>query len=811
MFKNFFKTTIRSLWKNKGYSFLNMFGLAIGIACAGLIFLWAEDELTFDNANVKKSNLYQLYVNMTVDGNEWTMGSTPRPIGAAIKAEVPGITNAARYSDDAQRLLFNSGNKSLYASGRYTDASLFNMFTFDFIEGNIKNPFPQLYSLVITESAAKKFFGNSADSYRDVVGKTVRIDNKQDYVISGVVKDMPENSTLQFEWLAPYEITIQDLKELGKQHGIVLTDAMDWSSYGPLTYVELAKNANLSAINKQLKDFIHRKVADQKSETFLFPMKDWHLYNDFANGKQTGGGRISQVRMLSLIAWIILLIACINFMNLSTARSEKRAKEVGVRKVLGSGKKSLIAQFMGEAFMMSAIATIIAVLIMNISLPAFNMLMQKNLALNLTNVSHIIFLLAILFVCGLIAGSYPSLYLSSFNPVAVLKGAKLKTGRASFIRKGLVVTQFAVSVVFIISTIVVYMQIQHIKNRNLGFNKNNLIEISPQHDISKNFSLVKNDLLHSGLIENAALADHSTLYGGDTDDRFKWQGKSEGNGVSIAHRNVTPEFVSTSGMQIIEGKDFSNNAASENTDVIINESMEKLMGKESAVGKIIQSPRGNADGVFTDMTVIGVVKDYVYGSVYNGKAAPLIIFCKPPEYQNFIYARIKPQGNVEQALAKIAEVMKKDNPAYPLEYKFVDDQFNQMFQNETLTSKVSTVFAALAIIISCLGLFGLAAYTAERRIKEIGIRKVLGASVSGITTLLSKDFLQLVFISCLVAFPVAWWIMHNWLQHYEYRISMSWWIFLAAGISVVLIALITISFQSIKAAIANPVKSLRTE
>jgi len=808
MFKNYFKTTFRNLWRNKGYSFLNIFGLAIGIACAGLIFLWAEDELTFNNVNVKKDRLYQLNVNTTSNGNKFTMSSTPRPMAAAMKAEIPGIANAARYSDNDQQFLFSfSNDKPLYAKGRYTDASLFGMFTFNFIEGDAKNPFPQLYSLVITESTAKKFFGNE----KNVTGKTVRIDNKQDYVISAVVRDMPENSTLQFEWLAPYEITVQDLKELGKKYGIVLTDAMDWGSYGPNTFVELTTNANLAVINYQLKDFVHRKIADQKNETFLFPMKDWRLYNEFANGKPTGGGGIGQVRMLSLIAWIILLIACINFMNLATARSEKRAKEVSVRKVLGSNKKSLIAQFMGEAFMMSAIATIIAVLIMGISLPAFNILMQKNLALNVINPSHIIFLLIILFVCGLIAGSYPSLYLSSFNPVAVLKGGKMKTVRASFIRKGLVVTQFAVSVVFIISTIVVYSQIQHVKNRNLGFNRNNLIEISPQHDISKNFLLIKNDLLSTGLIENAALADHSTLYGGDTDDRFKWQGKSQDNKVGIAHRNVTPEFISTSGMEIMEGNDFSNNTASETSNVIINESMAKMMGTESAVGKIIQSPRGNADGMFTNMTVIGIVKDYVYGSVYAGKVGPLIIFCMPPEFQNVIYARIKPQSGAEQALAKIAEVMKKDNPAYPLEYKFVDDQFNQMFKNETLTSKVSTIFASLAIIISCLGLFGLATYTAERRVKEIGIRKVLGSSVVGITTLLSKDFLKLVAIACLIAFPVAWSIMNNWLLSYEYRIEIHWWIFLTAGITALLIALITISFQSIKAALANPVKSLRTE
>jgi len=807
MFRNFFKTTIRTLWKNKGYSFLNIFGLAIGIACAGLIFLWAEDELNWDNNNVKKSQLYQLEANMTSDGNNFTMGSTPRPMGNAIQAEIPGIVNTARVSDDGQRLLFNAENKSLYSIGLYADSSLFSMFTFHFIQGNQKNPFPQLYSVVITESTAKKFFGNE----KDIVGKTIRVDNKHDYVVSGVVKDMPENSTLQFEWLAPYEITIAELKALAIKYGIKYNDDVAWNSYGPLTFVELDKNANLATVNAQLKDFIHRKVSDQTHKTFLYPLSQLHLYSEFANGKPTGGGAIKQVRLLSVIAWIILLIACINFMNLATANSQKRAKEIGVRKVLGAREKKLVFQFIGEALFMSAIAAVFAVIIISLSLPAFNSLMQKHLSLHLENPVHIIGLLTITIICGLIAGSYPALYLSSFNPVFVLKGLKLKTGSAALIRKGLVIFQFSISVVFIISTVIVYLQIQHVKNRDLGFNKNNLIEINPENDISKTFPLIKNDLLSTGAIQNVALADHATLYGGNTDDRFKWQGKSSNNDISIAYRNVSPEFITTSGMKIIDGRDFSNNASTQNSNVIINESMAKLMGNKSAVGKIIQSPRGNSDNVFTDMTVVGVVKDYVYGNIYDGKAAPLILLCKPLEDQCVLYIRLKAQNNAEQVLSKIQEVMKKDNSAYPLEYKFVEDQFSEMFSNETQVSKVSGVFAALAIIISCLGLFGLATFTAESRVKEIGIRKVLGASVAGITTLLSKDFLQLVIISCVVAFPMAWWIMHNWLQNYEYRIAISWWIFVISGLLAIVVALATISFQAVKAAIANPVKSLRSE
>ncbi len=807
MLKSFFKTTLRSLWKNKGYSFLNIFGLAIGIACAGLIFLWAENELNWDNNNAKKSQLYQLEVNMTSDGNNFTMSSTPRPMGKAMQAEIPGITSTARVSDQGQRLLFNTEHKSLYSTGLFADPSLFNMFSFDFVQGNAKNPLPQLYSLVITQSTAKKFFGDE----KNIVGKTIRVDNKHDYVVSGVVKDIPENSTLQFEWLAPYEITLAELRELAIKYGIKYTDDVQWNSYGPLTFVELNKNANLSTVDAQLKDFIHRKTPDQKTKTFLYPLSQLHLYSEFTNGKPTGGGAITQVRLLSVIAWIILLIACINFMNLATANSQKRAKEIGVRKVLGAGKRKLVFQFIGETLFMSAIAAVFAVIITSLSLPAFNSLMHKQLSLHLENPVHIIGLLTIAIICGLIAGSYPALYLSSFNPVFVLKGSKIKTGSAALIRKGLVVFQFSISVIFIISTIIVYLQIQHVKNRALGFHKDDLIEVNPENDVSKIFPIIKNDLLSTGIIQNVALADHSTLYGGNTDDRFRWQGKSPGNNISIAYRNVSPEFINTSGMNIIDGRDFSNNSSSQNSNVIVNESMAKLMGKESAVGKIIQSPRGNSDNIFTDMTVVGVVKDYVYGNIFDGKVAPLILLCKPPEDQCFLYIKLKAQSNAEQVLSKIQNVMKKNNSAYPLEYKFVDDQFSAMFSNETQISKVSGVFAALAIIISCLGLFGLATYTAERRIKEIGIRKVLGASVAGITTLLSKDFLQLVTIACLIAFPVAWWIMRNWLQNYEYRIEISWWIFLAAGISAILIALITISFQSIKSAIANPVKNLRSE
>jgi len=470
----------------------------------------------------------------------------------------------------------------------------------------------------------------------------------------------------------------------------------------------------------------------------------------------------------------------------------------------------LVLQFIGEALLMSFLAGIASLSIIEFVLPAFNTLMQTQLSLADNIPLNMGAFFTIFIICGLVAGSYPSLYLSSFNPALVLKGVKLKAGNAAFIRKGLVVLQFAVSVVFIISTIIVYMQIQHVKARALGFNKDNLVEIDMQRDFLQDFPSLKQDLLATGLVQNAAMSDHVTLYGGNSDSRFDWDGKSKDSKTIITFRNVSPEFISTSGMQLTGGRDFTSAEASGNSTVIITQSFEKLLGEGSAVGKIIRSPRGQAEGVFTNMTVVGVVDDYVYGDVY-GQAGPVIFFCKAGTDANLLYVRLTPQKNIAQTLSTIQSVIKKNNPAYPFEYKFVDDQFNTMFFSEMLTSKVSGIFAVLAIVISCLGLFGLAAYTAERRIKEIGIRKVLGASVTELVRLLSGDFLRLVLVACLIAFPIAGWMMQNWLQGYQYRISMSWWIFLTAGLMAVIIAFVTVSYQAIKAAIANPVKSLRTE
>ncbi len=809
MIKTFYKTTTRSLWKNKSYSFLNIFGLAIGIACAGLIFLWVEDEISFDNFNVNRERIYLAETNDNVDNGVFTHSSTPGPLAPAFNASFPGIENTCRTTEGSEAVLFTFGDKSVNASGEYVEPSFFKIFTLPFVSGNAKTAFSQLHSIVLTQKTARKFFGD----LNNVIGKIVRMDNKQDYVVSGILKDLPENSTLQFEWLAPFKVWYDANPRAGT-----------WFNFGLTTYVELKAGVDPASINKQLLnpfyDITAQKIEKEKSSVhvFLFGMNNWHLRDDFANGKPTGSGRIQYVYLFSIIAWIILLIACINFMNLATAGSEKRAKEIGVRKVLGSGKRRLIIQFVGEAIFMAVLAAFVAVFIMSVLLPAFNLLVQKNLSLGLNRIPHLIALSVLTLICGIVAGSYPSFYLSSFNPVFVLKGIKLKTGRAAIIRKGLVVMQFAVSIVLIISTIIIYRQIQHVKSRNLGYNKDNLIQIDAQGDVVKDFPAIRQDLVNTGLVKNVALADHNTIGGGNNTTSIYWQGKDPNSNIVISQRLVSPEFMSTAGMHLIEGRDFQPTDevefgdnrmpkdSSQIMNVMVTQSMEKLLGKGSAVGKRIE--KQNEVGAF-HLQVVGVIKDYIYGDMY-GQSAP-VIFYDIPQAASLLYVRITSRNDPEKALSKIGAVLKKDNPLYPFEYKFVDDQFNQMFLSEMLISKLSRVFAALAILISCLGLFGLAAYTAERRTKEIGVRKVLGAGVSEIAALLSKDFLKLVLGACVIAFPVAWLVMHNWLQNYQYRITIGWWIFVIAGFVAILIALITVSFQAIKAAVANPVESLRAE
>jgi ABC-type antimicrobial peptide transport system permease subunit len=511
------------------------------------------------------------------------------------------------------------------------------------------------------------------------------------------------------------------------------------------------------------------------------------------------------VHLFTTIAWIILFIACINFMNLATARSEKRAREVGVRKVLGAGKNSLIMQFIGESVFLALMAAIMAIVILLCILSAFNLLVQKQLTLGFGNPYHIVALLLIAVICGVVAGSYPSLYLSSFRPVAVLKGLKLKDSGASFVRKGLVILQFTASIVLIISTVIIYQQIQHVKDRPLGFNRSNLLRLPLQGNMAKNYYPIRQEMLNSGYFDDVALADHDIIYGGNNTNGMTWQGKDPSSKILISQRYVTPDLFHTSGLKLVEGRNLVVTDTGRPVRMVITKSLEKLMGKGSALGKTM-----HYEGDTTMATIVGVVNDYVYGNMY-GKPDPVMFFAASPQNNTLMYVRLRPNADLQKALASIRGILKKFNPAYPFDYGFVDDQFNNMFQTEGLASKLSRVFASLAIVISCLGLFGLAAYTAERRTKEIGIRKVLGASITSVTALLSKDFLTLVGLSCIAAFPLAYYAMSKWLKGYDYHIDIHLWVFAAAGMTAAVIALITVSYQAIKAALANPVKSLRSE
>ncbi len=790
MFMNFFKTTFRSLLKNKTYSFLNIFGLAIGISCAAFIFLWVEDEFTFNHNFAKRDNLYHVMQNEKSDAGINTNGSTPGPLAAALKTDIPGIVNSGRLSWAMDELAM-VGDKSIKENGMYADPSVLSMYTLPFVYGSAFTALNNPNAVVISESMSKKFFGNS-----NPVGKVIKMNAKAAYsvdglyTVTGIFKDLPANCYYHFQWLSPYT-TWEDAN----------TWLKPWNNNLTETIVELSPTANPVSINKKLIHYLGTKVDGAVNQLFLFSMNDWHLRSNFANGVQDGGS-IKYVKLFSTIALIILLIACINFMNLCTARSEQRAKEVGVLKVMGAGKKRLIGKFISESLLMSFIAVLLAVGLLYALLPFYNVLVQKQLSVDLSNPLHLGCLLGIVIITGLVAGSYPAFYLSSFNPIKVLKGIKVKSsGAVVLIRKGLVITQFAASVILIISTIIVYKQVQYIKDRDLGYNKNNLIYMNLQGNMKDHFSEIKNSLIATGYVENAAMSLHDALHIYSVGDGFSWQGKNPNAKLPIHSNVVSAEYLPTMRMQLINGRDFYPGIA-DSTHIIINQSMASLMGKEGKLGSIITS------GTYK-LTIVGIIKDFIYNDVY-GKSAPLVLF--DGGYAATVMAvRFKPNVNLSQALEKTEAVMKSENPGFPFEYKFADKDFDELFSSETLIGKLAGVFAMLAIFISCLGLFGLAAYTAERRTKEIGIRKVLGASVAGLTGLLAKDFLQLVTISCIIAFPVAWWFMNNWLQNYTYRTTIQWWIFLLAGVGALLIALITVSFQSIKAAIANPVKSLRTE
>ncbi len=792
MFKNYLKIAWRSLWKNKGYSALNIFGLAIGITCACLILLWVEDEVNYDSVFPKQDLLYYVPTNQTFEGEVYTYNVTPGPLAKDLKEEVPGIAKSA--ATFGEKMLLTNGETGINRFGRYVQPDFLDMFSLEFLEGEKDKALSTPDGIVLTQKTAIALFGTD----KNVLNKVLQLNSEFSFTVTGIIRDLPSTTTYKFDWLIPFQRF-----QLGQEN-------MAWAEqYGGNfadTFVELTPNTDFKTVDTKVRKMIASKIeyaTEVPNEAFLHSIKDWHLRSEFKEGKIVGG-KVALVKSLAFIALIILVIACINFMNLSTARSGKRANEVGVRKVLGSSKKRLVGQFLTESMILSAMSAILSIVLVVLLLPSFNTLVEKQIELRLSEPIHILSLLGITLICGLLAGWYPSLYLSSFRPAHVLKGVDKNQGSATIIRKGLVVAQFAVSIVFIISSVIIYQQIQHVKARDVGYDKGSLLNVSVTGNMIDKFLPIKQDMIATGTVKDVALTNTNMLSSGNNGPGLTWQGGQDTEDVLVRFRYVSPNYFDTVGLNLLEGHGFNCDSAVDSTNVIITQSFSKMMGDGSALGKTIT--RSN-----TEYNVIGIVNDYLYGDMYgNGKTGPVMFF----NYSNFantMYVNIKPKSSRTDALAAIKNVLKKYNPAFPFEYRFENDLFNSRFRNEELVGELAKIFALLAIIISCLGLFGLAAYTAEQRKKEIGVRKVLGSSVSGIVRLLSKDFMRLVLIALFIAIPLAWWFMNQWLESFAYKVTIDLWVFAIAGLIAISIALFTVSFQAIKAAIANPVKSLRTE
>lgn len=787
MFKNFLTLTFRNLWRTKGYSFLNIFGLAVGIAASTLIFLWVENEMN-SNDFPNKESIYLVKSKQFFDNHVSVFSATQGPLGPAIADEIPGIDKAVRM-DWGTRALFAIADKKIYQTGRYVDSGFLEMFSVDFIHGDSNSALDELNNIVLSESSALKLFNTL-----DVIGRSLSINGKEDYIVSGVVKDFPKNSNYTFDWLLSFEKYEQEKDWL-----------KTWNNNGIMTLVQVIPNTDIANINEQMKDFVQKKINEDfyTSESFIYPMSRLKMYNNFDKSGNEQEGRIKYVRLFSFIAWVVLLIACINFMNLSTARSEKRAKEVSMRKVMGVGRGSLIRSFLGESFVYAILATLIAVVLVWIFLKPFNTMVDKDLVMQLFSPLHLGFLLAIIFICGLVSGSYPAFYLSSFNPLLALKGVKRKGGSAGIIRRGLVVLQFTAAIVLMISTILIYQQIQHAKNRDIGFEKSQVITISLKGDMYNHLEVIKSQLLAIGAIDKVGLSTSNVLNIGSNADGFGWEGKDPNSSVLISFFTADADFIPSLGMELVGGRNFYADLTKEKLSLIINETLAKLIQEDGLVaGKTIE---WNDE----QHTIVGVVKDFIFNDIYTA-VEPLVIF---PFQQNYgvLYLKTKASADFQQTLARVEEIIKLHNPDYPFEYKFLDETFNEMFQSEMLIQRLSQIFAILCIIISCLGLFGLAAYSAEVRAKEISIRKVLGASVKELVMMLNKEFLALVALSALIAFPIAWWMMNSWIENFEYHINIPWTLFLVIGLLAMLIALLTISSQALKAALTDPAKMLRDE
>jgi putative ABC transport system permease protein len=789
MIKNYLKIAFRNLLKNKGFSFINILGLSVGMASAILILLWIQNEVSYDQFHEKKDRIYEAWNKDFFSGKLQCWNTTPMIFARSVERDFPEVEQATRVNWPSS-YLFSVGEKRLTVKGNIVDSNFLNVFSFPLLKGNADIVLKDMYSIVLTEKLAKKIFGNE-----EAVGKQIRIDNKDNFTVTGILKDLPNNTRFTFEYLLPWAY----LRKLGNG-----SDDQNWGNNSTRNYVLLKPNATLASLAPKLK-FIKRKYdkSEATNEMFLYPISRWRLYSNFVNGMEDGG-LIDFVKMFGVIAAFILLIACINFMNLSTARSEKRAKEVGIRKVVGANKSSLIGQFLGESILISLIAGLFALLMVQLSLPAFGQLTGKELFLDYGNVYFWLIFIGFIIFTGVIAGSYPAFYLSAFKPVKVLKGTFLKSDKIVTPRKVLVILQFTFAIILIICTAIVKEQIIHARNRDIGYDKNNLLFIYLTGDLEKKYPLVKNELLAAGIASSVSKNSSPITQGWSDTWGFQWEGKAADDKTDFDRFSADEDLGVTIGLQFVKGRDFNlKQYGTDSTACILNESAAKAMNFENPIGKIVKDNN-------IEWHVVGVIKDFILQSPYH-PTKPMVIEGAKLGWFNVMHIKFNNKNTAADNLKKAEPIFKKYNPQYPFEYNFIDEDYATKFKAEQRTGTLAGLFAGLTIFISCLGLFGLAAYMAESRIKEIGVRKVLGASVTSVVTLLSKDFVTLVAISFMLASPVAWWLMHNWLQNYPYHVTIEWWIFAFAAIVSILIALLTVSYHAIRAARANPVKSLRTE
>ena len=783
----------RKFKKSKSTFFINLIGLSTGLACALLIYLWVNDELNMNKWSKNDGQLYQVMTNQQQSAGIETGESTPDLLAETMAAEIPEVKYAAAVTPSSWfgKFTLSSGNKNIKAIGQFSGKDFFNVFSYSLIQGNSNEILSSDNSIVISDELAKRMFGTT----KNAVGKPIQwqlIGHKMNAVVSGIFKGIPANSTEKFDFVLSYDQWIALSKLVGR--------TINWGNYAPSTYIVLKKGTDVQKLNSKIDGFIKARNKYSNVSLFVRPYSDSYLYNKYENGVQSGG-RIEYVRLFSLIAIFILIIACINFMNLSTAKASIRMKEVGIKKTIGASRKSLALQYLGESLMLAFISLITSLVIVELILPQFNAITGKHLVFSF-NLNISLFFLSIAVFTGLIAGSYPALYLSRFNPVSILKGKFNNSSKGElWIRKGLVVFQFSLSIILIAAVLVVYKQMEYIQGKNLGYNKDNIIYFDLEGKVPEHqdvfFSEMKKipGVVNASSISQNIIGINSTTYGLD------WEGKKTGELVNFVATNVNYGMIKTLGIQMKEGRYFSRNFGSDSLAIIFNQTAINVMGLKDPIGKEV-----NLWG--KERHIIGITKDFNFESLHE-QVKPLF-FTLLPNKTLMGMVRIK-AGMERETIEKLGDFYKSFNPGFSFDYKFLSKDYQALYTSEERVSTLSRYFAGMAIIISCLGLFGLSAFTAERRRKEIGIRKVLGSSEFGIIYLLSGDFTKLVIAAILIAIPLSFFITQNWLDSFAFRIKLEPWYFIAAGIASLLITWFTVGIQAVKAANTNPVKSLRYE